>query len=298
MSKLFRKYGRSLLGVLSGGLFLVGTMVACEPDESCVSLSTNQIQLGFYVFDEEGVAVAAPFTFTAVDVLRSDSTFFNYNPAGVNSLPLPLDPGSDTTTFVFKHEDKADTLTVAYNRDFRMISADCGVEITYNRLQVFRHTFDSVQMITSELSGTDKGFDIALYSLEACNSPFTDIARTGFKIIDGTGEETSVFVNFDEVKAVGVDTALFKRNEAGIHQINLPLNPAADSIQYVFANGEVRDTLKVNYKRKLRVYSPECGVQTEFINLSLSGTHSFDTVRVNHPNLSETNQGFDIEIFK
>lgn len=287
-----------MLRLVTGSFILAGILAACDPEEACVSSSTNVIRLGFYVTDEKGVVKAGPFTFSSVKVLRSDSAYFEPNPAGAASISLALDPAADSTTFIFKHDKNTDSLVISYNRDFRIISPECGVEIKFNRLQVAGHSFDSVQLIATELPGPAKGFDVAIYSLEPCNSPFTNLLEAGFKIMSRDGEEVNFLENFDLIRAVGVDTVLYRRNETGINQLSLPLNPAADSTAFIFVNEEKRDTLQINYKLVQRIYSPECGQQNEFTNISISGSHSFDTVRVINPNLSKTNQGFDIEIIK
>lgn len=289
-----------MLRLVTGSFILAGMLAACDPDEACVSASTNDIRLGFYVTDEKGVPKAGPFTFSSVEVLRSDHTYFEFKPAGAASISLALDPAADTTTFIFKHGENTDSLLISYNRDFRVISPECGVEIIFNRLQLASHSFDSVQLVTTELPGPAKGFDVAIYSLDTCSSPFTNLLEAGFKIMSRDGEEVNFLENFDLIRAVGVDTALYRGNETGIgiHRLSLPLNPAADSTAFIFVKGEKRDTLQINYKLVKRIYSPECGQQNEFTNISLSGSHSFDTVKVINPNLSKTNQGFDIEIIK
>lgn len=298
MNKLTGIKNLQLLRRIAGTLLLAVMLAGCDPEESCVSLTTNDLQLGFFVVNKKGVAEPAPFTFDEIDVLRSDNNFFVDNQAGSGSANLALDPDSDSTTFIFKYEEKADTLILSYNRDIKLVSPECGIEINYSDIQVFRHTFDSVRVITPVLSGTDKGFDVGIYSLDSCNSPITNLVMAGFKMESDEGEEVNIFANFDLIRAVGMDTALFKRNESGINQISLPLNLTVDSTAFIFVDGETRDTLVINYDRVDRIYSPECGLQTEITNINLSGNHSFDSVRVLNPNLSKTNQGFDIEIIK
>lgn len=287
-----------LLRLLTGSFILAGTLAACDAEEGCISLPTNQYQIGFYAINKEGKFPAGPFFYDNIEALRSDSVFYKDRPEGAATVSLALDPGADSTTFVFKYRDKADTLKVSYNRIFKMISPECGLEVKYTGLEVYSHTFDSINVLKTELLTTDKEFDLAIFELDSCVSSFPQEVRAGFKTTNEAGAEVNDFVYFDEVRAVGADEAVYTRTTNGTDRLSFPLDPATQQTTYVFTEGESTDTLIFNYTAEKKIFSPGCGLKDRFTGITVSGTNSFKTVRVINSELSETSQGFDIEIVK
>lgn len=298
MINMLGKYCRDLFSLLMTVLFFSGIMSACDADESCFSFSTNRYRLGFYAINENGRQEATPFIFEEVEVLGSDSAFFTWSATGANSLTLALNPAADTTTFLFKYGDNTDTVRVSYKRNFRMISPDCGMEINYTNLKVFSHSFDSVRNLTTELLQTEKGFDVAVYSLTPCPSSNVSLFRAGFKSKNGRGEIETDLVNFDSVKAVSNDSVFFARTEEGTDFMRLGLNPEADSTVFLFDDKGQVDTLVVKYTRGEKIFSPRCGNEVEYLDLTISQS-TFDSVSLVSTIIPETaTQDFDVEIYR
>lgn len=175
MNKIIVRQSQRLLLLGMGLLLLNGILLGCDPEASCVSLSTNEYDIGFVTTNEEGEEVAETVFFDVVRVLESDTIFFTRNETGISSLKLTLNPAADTTTFIFEEivgeegageeemEEVIDTLQVAYRRNYRLISPECGIEINYSDLSVVYHTFEEVQALTTQLSDTTKGFDVEIF---------------------------------------------------------------------------------------------------------------------------------------
>jgi len=143
--------------------------IACET-EDCVSLSTNDLWVTFYESDGSDLKNV---TFFFVKALENDSIFYDKEDTR-NSYALPLNPVADRTTFVFQvldsitydtlqlepieidtiyHvRDALDTFDVHYRRAQRIITVDCGAEISYNIDTISTSTFTGFEIENRQLS--------------------------------------------------------------------------------------------------------------------------------------------------
>lgn len=154
-----------LTGVLAGLVMAGGLLTGCDPEEPCIALTTSRYKIGFFELKADGNRVPLLVNFDSVYALGSDSLFYRRKTAGESVLELNLNAESDTSTFVFKKpEQPADTLQLTYIRSFRLISPECGLEVRFTRPEVIQHTFDSVRVLTEELSRTTKGVDLEIYN--------------------------------------------------------------------------------------------------------------------------------------
>lgn len=292
---------RPLLPVL-----LAGGMLACEAEESCVSQTTNRLTTGFFMLNEVGEAVAGAYNFEEVRALGSDSIYYQLelgaveggapeNVSGLEGLKLSLNPAADTTVFVFGYGSLSDTLAIRYQRTFRMISPDCGLEIRYSDLEAFRHTFDSVQVNNRELQEIATGVDVAIYSTNTCETLSTSQLDAAFYRLTENGSAVPTQVAYDEVRAEETDS-LFSFGAGG--EIGLQLNPLGNSTTFLFLNSVSSriDTLQFTYVRKEVILSPECGLDIGFSGIQLSRS-TFDSVSILHTELKST-EGLDVQIFK
>ena len=305
MQELLRRISfrvRPLLPVL----LLAGSLLACEAEESCVSQATNRLVPGFYLLNEKGEAVTGAYNFEEVRVLGSDSIFYRSSLGtigkdqkiiypGLAGLNLALNPQADSTIFVFEYDTRSDTLAVRYQRTFRMISPDCGLEIKFSDLEVFRHTFDSVQVINKELQEIATSFDIAIYSDNACKTLSTTELDAGFYRLAENGSAVATKAAFDEISAAETDS-LFTIGTGG--GLTLLLNPLGNSTTFLFENTRANlfDTLQLTYTRTGSILSPECGLDIRFSELKVSKS-TFDSVSILNTELKST-EGLDVQIFE
>jgi hypothetical protein len=82
-------------------------------------------------------------TFEKIYGIGGTSTF-----KSINNLPLAIN--SDTTIYIFYHENKIDTLGISYNRNILFDSEYCGFAITldsFTNLDI--STFDNISISSS-----------------------------------------------------------------------------------------------------------------------------------------------------
>ena len=151
-------------------------MPACQ-NENCISIFNNDLLVDFLYADtlEDGSVKFSDIdtVFYTVKALGNDTVY--YDSTDVTShFVLPVNPAADQTTFQFEVIDsiRYDTLSldpvvidttyylnktphllnVSYHRGHRIITEDCGVEITYTQVQVDESTFPAYLLIDDKLS--------------------------------------------------------------------------------------------------------------------------------------------------
>jgi hypothetical protein len=146
-------------------------------DENCVSLANNYLLVDFLSADtlETGSIDFEPkdTLFYSVVAVGSDSVVYQ-KARKVSSLQLPVNPAADQTSFQFTMIDsiRYDTLSfnpivldtiyflhdtpheirVSYDRNYRVITESCGMEISYHNLTADTITFPSSAWINNNLS--------------------------------------------------------------------------------------------------------------------------------------------------
>jgi hypothetical protein len=142
---------------------------ACET-EDCVSVANNDLLITFYESDS---STLKDVFFDYVTAEGSDSIFFSRsNPT--SSYAFPVNPAADETVFyiqiidsvridtialdpieidtVYVLRDQIDTLGVEYVRRQRIITQDCGVEISYANIAVRNNSFSGDEVVNASLS--------------------------------------------------------------------------------------------------------------------------------------------------
>lgn len=144
---------------------------ACET-ENCVSVANNDMQVRFYESDS---TTSRRVRFRYLQAIGNDSVFYTIDTVAL-TYSFPLDPERDRTDFALQILDTAyfdtlsydplelelvteyrppDTLSVEYQRLMRIITEECGVEISYQKLRVVRATFPAYKVISEQLSRFD-----------------------------------------------------------------------------------------------------------------------------------------------
>jgi hypothetical protein len=151
-------------------LILIGAVFACKT-EDCLSTHNNYLLVGFIKSDtlENGNIAYSPLDtmFYSVAAVGNDSVF--YDPGDkASTFKLPVNPAADFTSFRFEMIDSIayDSLTmqkiyyadpnpqilsVSYHRSERVITEDCGIEITFTQIKIEESTFQDT-LINNSLS--------------------------------------------------------------------------------------------------------------------------------------------------
>jgi hypothetical protein len=156
------------------GLFIMSALVSCQT-ENCLSTFNNYLLVGFVKTDtlEDGtVAYAEADTmFYSVTAVGNDSVFYDPGDEG-SSFVLPVNPAENFTSFRFEILDSIAydsldnreiyyvnptprVLTVGYRRSERIITEDCGIEISFTQLQINESDFRD-SLINNSLSRFNK----------------------------------------------------------------------------------------------------------------------------------------------
>lgn len=149
--------------LLGGSLFF-----SCA-NEDCISIANNYYLVGF--FDSEpnssGENPAIDTMFYSVKADGNDVVFYTPDTT-VSVLSLPVNPAADNTSFeltmldsitydelnnpIYHINPNPHQITVSYRRNERIITEDCGVEISYTNLDVEEITFQDTVVINNKLS--------------------------------------------------------------------------------------------------------------------------------------------------
>jgi hypothetical protein len=156
-------------GIVVALALLVAIIVSCKT-EDCVSVANNDFLIEFYETDSTELKEV---TFTYIRALDNDSIFYDMDDSD-NFYALPVNPAADITTFIFQVLDSVkydtiqldpvvidtilylketpDTIEVDYKRTQRIITVDCGAEISYNIDTLNINTFSGYTIENKDLS--------------------------------------------------------------------------------------------------------------------------------------------------
>ena len=142
------------------GLFLV----ACAPEEVCITDNTTLIEVGFYkelfagtdsaMMEEDTIIV------NSITAFNTDSIFVLADT--ITAVSLPVNTGTNETTYVFELPTSNQSLQFSYQVFTRFVSEDCGLEVIIDSLQVGQTTFDSV-VVTQRLLNSDIENNVEVY---------------------------------------------------------------------------------------------------------------------------------------
>lgn len=91
--------------------------------------------------------------------------------------------------------------------------------------------------------------------------------------------------SFDSIFILGLEDTILFEGMTGVNQFfNLPVDPFADSVAYIFAQSDTIptvffDTMVFAYSIQQNIISPVCGVEQVFNELSVKTT-TFDSVMI------------------
>lgn len=123
-------------------IFNIGFLLNCGDIPTCLPTESNLVKIAF--LDEAGKAKSITFTLSAID--NADG-FLEYTDTTLSNLIVPLNPGSNTTTFVIEQANSTDTLGLTYDITARLISPECGLEIALSDLDTTFTTFDKLEIL-------------------------------------------------------------------------------------------------------------------------------------------------------
>ena len=108
------------------------------------------MKIGFY---DITTGDASAIRVNLLQIVGSDSILVQ-DVAAAKSVLLPLNPSDTSITAVFDTEFGIDTLILSYTTVTRLISEECGAEISIGNLRKVRNDFDSIRFENRSLQVT------------------------------------------------------------------------------------------------------------------------------------------------
>ena len=137
--------------------------------EDCTSNYTNLALISFADTANRATQILE-ITWDSVYAMDADTGI--YGPAIGELWPIPLNPGSDTTVFIFQNYndtdgslEDSDTMWLRYQTVERLLGLECGVDISFRKLEVYETTFDSAY-VSDSIVTFDTEENIILYLLK------------------------------------------------------------------------------------------------------------------------------------
>jgi hypothetical protein len=100
--------------------FSCATQEVCNDDNQSYLVATFRTKAD----GEERDTTVAGMSIYGIREGKPDSLL--YDPISKSQVDLPLDPNSDTTSFVFSNATQQDTLVLTHSSEIYLISYDCG----------------------------------------------------------------------------------------------------------------------------------------------------------------------------
>ena len=121
--------------------------IRCDTTD-CITFSTNAFIIQF--FDKDS---GQPESIDFQTIEAFESKIVLYADTSLNTFYLPVNTAMGSTTFILKDaSNQVDSLTVGYTKTEKLISEECGFELTFSNLLVLRTSYDSVVVSLNELS--------------------------------------------------------------------------------------------------------------------------------------------------
>jgi hypothetical protein len=102
--------------------------VSCDSLTDCQITANRQVKLGFFNKYKKDSIVNKFY------IYNIDSIDF-YKEVGGSKVSLTLNPKHDTSTFIFKTDSQnspvSDTIIFFYRRELKLVSSDCGFNMSY-----------------------------------------------------------------------------------------------------------------------------------------------------------------------
>ncbi len=112
----------------------------CQESIVCEDATSASLRAGFYALTENGqtASTMAIDSLTVYGTGRPDDKIYD-NRKQVLRIELPVNPATDSTSFVFVFPGYTDTLWVIYDRNPHLISVECGFTMFYD-IHMVGHT--------------------------------------------------------------------------------------------------------------------------------------------------------------
>ena len=118
-------------------------LAACQDIENCDTNDEQRFMILAFLDKETNAAKTVNFAITS-----GSTVLLNDPEASYSSIGLPLDPNSESVTFLFDSVGTAVSyqLKIGYETQISIFDEDCDPSITFLNLDTIRYTFDSLSI--------------------------------------------------------------------------------------------------------------------------------------------------------
>ncbi len=264
-------------------------LAACEDQASCVNDNTSEVSIAFYKITDavQRTQETVPF----LEVTTADGRFV-YSGENVNKFKLPLDPTGKQVRFLIIQDTATDVLELTYNREQQVISAECGVDQRYYDLDITQQSFDSVEVVESEITKATnaQGSNVAIYF---CQYDLDDTVKLNFyQRIPRLNNPPTIRADTLVFTSVTDDRGNVWAASDTVSSLRIPINPEASQTALFFArqlaDGTLeQDTLELRY-RTTTVQLARCLPQTRYDQLDTL-RYTFDSLAFSNIILDQNN---------
>jgi hypothetical protein len=122
---------------LSIGLFLVSFLGACEFCSFKEEVQLKILYSSNIVDKPIFLEILAEGANKPVVLQRGDSLGDIFS-----KFSLPVNTNADSTRYIFKRENRTDTLTIRYKREFKMVGNGCGFNVNFDNDEISKNTLE------------------------------------------------------------------------------------------------------------------------------------------------------------
>lgn len=134
-------------------VFLLTGLVSCTT-EGCYEDTDSEVLISLNETEDNNLITVDSITVFGLG-MESDSLYKNES---LESLSLPLNPGSDRSVFVIINGLKYDTITINYSSRHNFISKGCGYNYLHQieSVEFTRNKIDTILIISNSVTPSDE----------------------------------------------------------------------------------------------------------------------------------------------
>jgi uncharacterized protein DUF6452 len=121
----------------------LGLILNCGDIPTCVDTETSLVKIKFL----DNAGAVKNITLLSLQAIDNELGFPEYTDSTLNNLSLPLNPGAETTTFIFEQTTGTDTVGLSYTVVAKLISPECGLDASFDKLDTTFTSFNKLEIL-------------------------------------------------------------------------------------------------------------------------------------------------------
>lgn len=134
-----------LIYIISGLIFF-----SCNDIKDCQLVDDTNVVV-FALFDRDTTSQRESIDFTSITMADLDIPILNFDTT-LSVFALPVNTFDSVASFYFESELGQDTMVISYQNQYYIYFEECDPAQSFFDLKVISHTFDSVNVVNSDLN--------------------------------------------------------------------------------------------------------------------------------------------------